>query len=78
MLHIDRDINAKADESEQEPGRYERKPQPGEIASEGKYQKHHSPGNIRRHRIQIGLDRPKPQSANYLRQKKLHGLQWNT
>ena len=78
ILHINRYIYAKANEGEQKPRRYERKPQPSKITGEGKYKKHHSAGNIGRHRIQVCLDSSEPQSANNLRQKQLHGLQWNT
>lgn len=78
LLYIDCDIDAKANERKQEPGRYEREAQPSEVARESKYQKHHCPRDVGRNRIQIGLDGSKSQPANNLRQEQLHRLQRNT
>ena len=78
LLHVNRDVNAKANERKQETGRHEWEPESSEVARESQDQKHHRTGNIRRNRIQVRFDRFVPQPANDLRQKELHRLQGNT
>ena len=77
-LDVNRDVNAKANESEQETGRHEREPQSGEVTGKSQDQEHHRTGNIGRNRIQIRLDGFVSQPTDDLRQKELHGLQGDT
>ena len=78
LLHINRDVDAEANERKQKTGRHEREPESGEVARESQDQKHHSTGNVRGHRIQVRFDRFVSQPGDDLRQKELHGLQWDT
>lgn len=78
LLHVNRNVNAKANEREQKPGRDEREPESRKVARESQDKKHHRTGNIRRNRIQVRFDRFVSQPANDLRQKELHRLQRDT
>ena len=75
LLHVDGDVDAKANEREQEPGRHEGEAQPAEIARKRQHQEHHGAGDVGCDCVQVRLDGPEAEPADDLGQEKLHGLQ---